>query len=67
MNVGDTVTLVPTEGGYQKEQTAIVQKVSPKRVTVRIQGRVGAITFNRDTGKGASRLDREFPNYRLKQ
>lgn len=67
MNVGDSVTLIPTEGGYQKEKTATIEKISPKRMTVLLDGELKRIVFNRTTGKGASKLDREFPNYTLQE
>lgn len=65
MNVGDKVTLIPTEGGYQVRKTATIKGISPKRITVCIDKSLKIINFNRVTGKGASKLDRDFPNYKL--
>lgn len=65
MNIGDEVTLTPTEGGYQKVATAIVEKITPTRITVRLVDRLRRITFNKATGRGQFKADREFPNYVL--
>lgn len=63
MNVGDKVTLTPTEGGYQKVATGTVVKETPTRVTVSMDNKLRQITFNKVTGRGQFKADREFPNY----
>lgn len=63
MNIGDEITLNPTEGGYQTQKVGEVVHTTPTRVTVRIKGRAGLITFNKATGRGQFKPDREFPNY----
>lgn len=65
MRVGEKVTLTPSEGGYQKVATGTVVKETPTRVTVRLDHKVRTITFNKATGRGQFKADREFPNYIL--
>lgn len=63
MKLGDKVTLTPTEGGYQKVATGTVVKETPTRITVSLDHKLRRITFNKATGRGQFKVDREFPNY----
>ena len=63
--LGRDVILMPTEGGYQTEKRGKIVEETPKRMAVRISGRMGTITFNKQTCKGASEYDRMFPNYMI--
>lgn len=59
---GSTVTLRPTEGGYQKEKTGTVVHDTPKRIKVYVDG-VGVRTFNKSDGMPATKADAAFPRY----
>lgn len=65
MDIGDELTLTPTEGGYQKPKTGVVLKTTPTRLTVRIKNEMRQIIFNKATGRGQFKNDREFPNYTI--
>lgn len=67
MNIGDKVTIRPTQGGYQTEQTRYVVKLTPKRVWVSQDPRdsVGWQEFCRTTGKPFGYFGRQFPCYWL--
>ena len=63
MDIGDEVTLVPTEGSYQSPQRGVVLQITTKRVIIQMANSVRKLTFARDTGEQAKNA--EFPRYRL--
>lgn len=65
MDKGDEVTLIPTEGGYQKPKIGVVTRVTDKRIVVRVRDSFREITFQKSTGEPSFKNDTEFPKYRL--
>lgn len=64
--VGDTVRLLPTQGGYQKPLSGMVTSVTPKLVGVTRDGARHEVRFRQSDGYPVSRMDREFPCYVVK-
>lgn len=64
-NPQDAVFLIPTEGGYQSPKPGIVTRVTHSRIEVKADHTAKIFKFDSETLRGATKYDREFPNYRL--
>ena len=64
--VGDTVRLVPTQGGHQKPLSGVVTSVTRTRVGVTRAGARHEVRYRQSDGYPVSPVDREFPCYVVK-
>ena len=50
---------------YPAEKRGVVVNETPKRFSVSVFGRMGTLTFDKETCEGVTRWDRTFPNYKI--
>lgn len=63
---GEAVRLVPTQGGYQKERSGSVIRVTPTQVVVRPADGMCDVTFRLADGLPVRKYDQQFPCYAVR-
>jgi hypothetical protein len=63
--IGETITVKPTEGGYQKDKEAVIMDETKTLLMVRVDGEMYNWKFSKKDLLRTGRDKNEFPRYML--